>query len=58
MFLCVCVIFLFKQLIGAQHSDDGKILFRILGTPDVLPKGDEKAKNLLIDFVYDYATTG
>lgn len=43
---------------GVQHSDDGKLLFRIMGTPETLPKKDEKAKELLINFVYDYATTG
>lgn len=43
---------------GVQHSDDGKLLFKIMGTPDPLPKTDEKAKNVLTDFIYVYATTG
>lgn len=29
-----------------------------MGTPDQLPKQDEEAKDLLIDFIYEYATAG
>lgn len=45
-------------LSGVQHSDDGKLMFRIVGTPEKLHEEDERAKDLLIDFIYDFASTG
>lgn len=43
---------------GVLHSDDGKILFRIFGTPEELPGNDERAKDLLTEFIYNYASRG
>lgn len=43
---------------GIAHSDDQKLLLKMMGTPDVFPENDEKMKDLLLDMVSSYATKG
>lgn len=43
---------------GIMHSDDGKLIFKMIGTPDEFPKNDEMMKDFLVDFLYEFASTG
>lgn len=47
-----------KEVSGVAHADDGRLLVHILGNPLVLEESDERMKNLLIDFIYDFTTSG
>ncbi|KAJ8924272.1 hypothetical protein NQ315_007064 [Exocentrus adspersus] len=42
---------------GATHSDDGRLLFPIMGTPPFLEKTDEKMMRLFTGFIDTYAKT-
>lgn len=41
-----------------MHSDDGKLAFRMIATPEVFPKKDERMKDFMIDFLYEFAASG
>ncbi|KAB0798687.1 hypothetical protein PPYR_09680 [Photinus pyralis] len=47
-----------KEVSGVAHSDDGRLFVHILGNPLVFEESDEKMKNLFMDFIYEFATTG
>ncbi|KAK4884208.1 hypothetical protein RN001_000479 [Aquatica leii] len=47
-----------KSLKGSAHSDDGRMLFKIYGNPEILPHDDQNMKEVLTDFIYKFATTG
>ncbi|KAF5289708.1 hypothetical protein FQR65_LT11762 [Abscondita terminalis] len=47
-----------KTIKGSAHSDDGRLLFKIIGNPNVLPDDDQKMKDELTEFIYCFATKG
>ncbi|KAF2897292.1 hypothetical protein ILUMI_08884, partial [Ignelater luminosus] len=46
------------NLTVVAHGDDSRILYHETGNPSILSESDEKMKNLFIDLVYDFASSG
>lgn len=42
---------------GCAHSDDARVLFPIIGTPQKLQENDEKMMRLFTGFMETYAKT-